>query len=720
MSPAIKLVLAIVGACAFLLALLLAVAAVVTAGTAAEERQLLRSLLDQHLGAVIMLLLIACGFAVAILRALHDWLVLAPARAAEEAGALVNNPGRRLTLQGSRELRTLLESINRLAAERQSHEADIEARIRAANARAEEERNRFATLVGELARGVVVCNQDGRILLYNRRARDLFLPATGMSGPAPLGLGRSIYAVFDRQLIAYALETVCDRSNGQSQTTGSFVAAAGEAGRLLRIEVAPVVDAAAGGTARSAPGDLPAYLLLLDDITATFDSESKRDVLLQDLTQGIRGRLANLRAAAETLHDYPDMKPEEREQFLAVISEEAQALGSRVESAAREFASVLKTRWPLEEMLGVDLLGAARRRIERRVDMPVTVEAAAPELWIKVDGFSLLQALTYLASRLRDERAIRQIRLRLSGDGSMAHIDMIWSGAYMSTETVVQWEVEPMHTAGESTPLTVRDVVERCGGEIWFQRERASQRAYFRLLLPAVPGRAAAAPAAQADAPAPEFYDFDLFRGMDAVGAPDERPLDQLAYTVFDTETTGLDPSGGDEIIQIGAVRIVNCRLLRQERFEQLIDPRRPLRSSSVKIHGITPDTLVDQPSIERVLPVFRAFVADTVLVAHNAAFDMRFLELKEEDTGIRFDRPVLDTYLLSAVVFPNQESHRLEAIAERLGVAVVGRHTALGDAMVTAEVFVRMLPLLADRGIHTLRQAQEAARKAYHAGIRY
>ena len=218
----------------------------------------------------------------------------------------------------------------------------------------------------------------------------------------------------------------------------------------------------------------------------------------------------------------------------------------------------------------------------------------------------------------------------------------------------------------------------------------------------------------------PEFYDFDLFaRGGQAATLADT-PLAELSYTVFDTETTGLEPGAGDEIIQIGATRIVAGKLRRQECFEQLVDPQRSLPAASVAIHGIQPEQLRGQPTIGTVLPAFAAFAQDTVLVAHNAAFDMRFLQLKEQATGVRFEHPVLDTLLLSAVLHPQQDSHRLEAIAERLGVPVLGRHTALGDAMVTAEVFAKMLPLLQAAGITTLQQALEASKATYLARVSY
>ena len=189
---------------------------------------------------------------------------------------------------------------------------------------------------------------------------------------------------------------------------------------------------------------------------------------------------------------------------------------------------------------------------------------------------------------------------------------------------------------------------------------------------------------------------------------------------MFDTETTGLEPARGDEIIQIGAVRIVNGKLLTHEVFEQLIDPRRPISAESIPIHGIRPEMLAGKPTIDEVLPAFHAFAQDTVLVGHNVAFDMRFLQMKETATGVRFDQPVLDTLLLSALVHPNQESHRLEAIAERFDVPVIGRHTAMGDALVAAQIFLKLIPLLQEHGIHTLGQARAAAQETYYARVRY
>jgi DNA polymerase-3 subunit epsilon len=181
-----------------------------------------------------------------------------------------------------------------------------------------------------------------------------------------------------------------------------------------------------------------------------------------------------------------------------------------------------------------------------------------------------------------------------------------------------------------------------------------------------------------------------------------------------------LDPNQGDEIISIGAARIVNGRLLKSETFEALVNPQRGISAASIEVHGITPDLLAGQPLIGQVLPRFWRFAEDTVLVGHNAAFDMRFLQLKEAQTGVQFRQPVLDTLLLGAVVNPSEPSQSLEAIAGRLGINIIGRHTALGDALATAEVFLGLIPLLAAQGVHTLGEARAASQKTFYARLKY
>jgi DNA polymerase-3 subunit epsilon len=658
-----------------------------------------------------------------------DHWVTPSVQLAEEAQVLLRTDVvRELTPKGNVETKVLVGLFNQLVGQREELRREMDAKVHEAAQGIEQEKSRLAALMSELTQSVVVCNLDGRILLYNNRARMQFRAlsqAPGVAGGAELiGLGRSVYSVFDRKLVAHALENIQQRMlRGAGQPSAQFVTTTA-AGQLLRVQMAPVRSPQAQAAEAAADRiELTGFVLMLDNITRDYEAESAKDQVLHSLTEGSRSALANMQAAIDML-DYPDLEAAMRERFLGVIREETRALSQRIGALESGSADSLKTRWPLEDMLGADLVNAALRRIEVVTGLPASVLDVDSALWLKVESFSLLQALVYLAGRLADEFQVRFVQLRLApaaGSPGKAQLDLIWSGPAVSTETVMSWEMDPMKVGADTTRLTVRDVVERHGGAFWFERERVRHEAFFRFLLPL------ANPQEQVDAATflksesrPEYYDFDLFKTTEQTRTLDDRKLVDLVYTVFDTETTGLNPSQGDEIIQIGAARIVNSKLLRQECFEQLVDPKRPIPAASIPIHGIQPEMVVGQPTIDQVLPAFHAFAQDTVLVAHNAAFDMRFLQLKEEQAGVVFDHPVLDTLLLSALIHPNQDSHRLEALAERFNVTVIGRHTALGDAMVTAEVFVKLIPMLAEKGIHTLGQAREAAQKTYYARLRY
>jgi DNA polymerase-3 subunit epsilon len=684
-----------------------------------------RALVSEHLAARFLLIGLTWVIGLVAIGATLRWLfyryATAPARLMEQTRVLLAAPqAAPMNHQGTKETKALAQAIFELATQRDALRADVATQIAQASLSVQQEKNRLAALMAELTQSVVVCNLDGRIILYNSRARLQFKAlsnAPALAGGSELvGIGRSIYAVFDRQLVAHALESIQQRiSRGAGSPSAQFVTTT-QAGQLLKVQMAPVRsgDASAGAT------EISGFVLMLDNVTRAFEEEHVRDQLLHGLTEGSRSSLANIQAAVEMLA-YPDLDDAMRERFLTVVREEVASMSGRITDMTQKATQGLKARWPLEEMLGADVLLATQRRIEARNQRPATLENLDASLWLKVDSFSLTQALDYLAMRLVDEFDVKFFRLRLQASGQRAQLDLIWTGQVMSTETVMSWEMDSMRFGDESTPLTVRDVVARHGGEMWFERERVRHEAFFRFLLPLASEQEQleATQILQNDS-RPEYYDFDLFKSTDASNALEDRLLSELSFTVFDTETTGLNPSDGDQIIQIGATRIVNAKLLKQESFEQLVNPGRVIPAAGIPIHGITQDMVTGKPPITEVLPAFFAFAQDTVLVAHNAAFDMKFLQLLEPETGLVFNHPVLDTLLLSAVVHPNQESHSLEAIAERFNVNVLGRHTALGDAFVTAEVWLRLLPLLQGMGITTLRQAREAAQKTFYARVKY
>jgi DNA polymerase III epsilon subunit family exonuclease len=214
----------------------------------------------------------------------------------------------------------------------------------------------------------------------------------------------------------------------------------------------------------------------------------------------------------------------------------------------------------------------------------------------------------------------------------------------------------------------------------------------------------------------PDFYDFSVLDEVERhVSMADRsRLLGGLACTVLDVETTGLDPARGDRIVSIACVRIRNGVVRPAEMLDVLVNPGRPLPPASTRIHGITEEMVAGAPPLEAVLPEILSFALGTVLVGHHVWFDLGFLRAAMDRLALRpltDTHPVLDTRLLSQIVHRSLARHDLETVCVRLGVAPRARHSALGDALATAEIFPRLVELLRRRGIETLGQALDGIR---------
>ena len=175
---------------------------------------------------------------------------------------------------------------------------------------------------------------------------------------------------------------------------------------------------------------------------------------------------------------------------------------------------------------------------------------------------------------------------------------------------------------------------------------------------------------------------------------------------VFDLETTGLSPAR-DRIVEIGALRIVGGRVDEALRFETLVRPTGPdgrtlaIHPRAQQVHGISDAMVSTAPGIEQVLPEFLAFVGDSAVVGHNVGFDSGFMHASAERLGLRWaPAGELCTMQLSRLAFPGERVHNLGAVAERLGLSFApgGRHRSFGDVQVTAQAYVRLEQLLAER----------------------
>ena len=358
-----------------------------------------------------------------------------------------------------------------------------------------------------------------------------------------------------------------------------------------------------------------------------------------------------------------------------------------------------RLRWVMSEVHTSDLIASLRRRLGSARAIEI-VAAGLPD-WLLVDSLSLIDLLEHLIAMLACELGVRALTVAVTRDARMVDLDLVWPGAPIRAADLDRWLEMPL--AGANGVADGRGVLQRHGTECWSRSERVGE-ALIRIPLPAAePPEVADAPRRRP--PRPEFYDFDLV----ATPAPEglrERPLRNLAYVVFDVETTGLDLSGGDVPVALGAVRVVNGRVLPMECFERLINPGRPIPPGSTRFHGITDAMVAGRPPLSLVLPQFSRFVGEAVvLVAHNAAFDMTALRHGAATAGLRFDHPVLDTLLISASLDPEETDHSLDAIALRLGLTAAGRHDALGDALLTAAILVRQFEALEARGIERLGQ---------------
>jgi DNA polymerase III epsilon subunit family exonuclease len=516
---------------------------------------------------------------------------------------------------GALETHHLTSVINDLADSYISLKSEVKNIVTESKAGFEDEKLRLEALMDVISEGVIICSNDGRILMANQKAYEIFnsVEHNEIGRFTRLGIGKSLFSVLNRVPLTYAMEELYSvlKNNGKSSIF-NFITTRYKV-QYLEVKISSIVK-------KQESNAFSGYIITFNDITQRiktnqFDEFESQPIILDEISSIVNMRTNN---------------------HFNFITENG--------------------------------------------------------IWTSISNLKVIDFLMEFSEYLK-EKNVKTIGLGVSENNNL---QINWKGSdanFKSINKEFDTLVLNQNSNEGLAKIELKVPVVKQANELKISDDIESR---------------------------PIFYDSELVDYFAQSSTMDEILLRDLTFVVFDTETTGLDPSGGDEIISIAGVRVHKGKIIEDEIFDELVNPQRSIPLISLEIHEIYPEMLKDKLTIEKVLPLFHEFADNTILVAHNAAFDMRFIQLKEKKAGVEFKNPVLDTLLLSAICHPKQELHNLEDLANKCGVEILGRHTALGDAIVTAEVFLKLIPILEAMGIKTLGEARKASAKTHFSNLKF
>jgi DNA polymerase-3 subunit epsilon len=598
------------------------------------------------------------------------------------------NLNHRIQIDTDDELEELAREFNHMAENLSKVYGELEERVIEATRIALEEQKRLATVLRTMVDGVVVANESAEIILMNPRAR------ITLDNGFTSGIGAPLSRIFPSDRLNFHVKRLRLRWEQGLETVEDLIFPLRD-GKLLKGSLSIVPGPA---------GELAGYLLVFRDLR---DHSALGDYFaetLREMPQQLRGAVATSRSLVETLRKHRDMPAEKQQAFLTALADEMLRLSERVAVMEESSNAARTSRWP-------DIASNPRELFDEALLLTPDISVVRDDNdiqipLIQVEPFSWVASLRSVIQWMEKKKTGQQVvEAKLMVEEGAVVTTIRINGAFEGSQAELEsLEVCPV---GEE-PLNLGDSVRRNRGELWIR----SSPDFFEVRM-ALLQTAAVSEVFRSNGlieNEPEFYDFDLFLPRPVVEREDQLQADlsELEYVVFDTETTGMRLSQGDKVVSISGVRIRRGRVQNTDTFHTLVNPGRSIPQESVAFHNIEDHMVAGAPSMNEVYPKFAEYVGDSVLVAHNAAFDMKCLQIAAAEAGLPvIDNPVLDTLMLSYALHNETEGHSLEAMAERLGITIEGRHSSMGDARATAQIFLRLLMLLPGRGVKTLADAK-------------
>ncbi len=474
-------------------------------------------------------------------------------RLAEETSEMASdNPSHRIRMDGvPEELMPLVRAINDLA---DRYEDSRQEKVRQGKAEDEEEKKILAAFVSELPEGVLICDAEGQILLYNKRAQVFLKETSENRKPVPdtsprhlvpdkkrrgqvsgkpcrgkaseIRLGCSVFEVMERSLIEYALDEINERLKRNAVNAISRFVVKVKADRVLQTQMIPILNRL---------GQFTGFILVFNDITRQREADNRIDSLLQSLTKSARSPLASIRSAIEAIIEYPDMEAAYLQGFREIIHKESKTLGTILNHVADAYSSLVKARHSLVPILAPELTERIRRRARDRLGILIHPDPPPEDIRVKADAYSLLMAILFVLNQLKNETGRWEFACRIRGDGKFATLDLLWDGKPMDPDSLRRWEEGVLTIEDTHSHFILKEVLDHHEADIWSHAGGDGEKPYIRFLLPASDASEDEnlRPVTVLPESASIFYDLDLFHQPGQNPELDNRLLTELTYTVL-------------------------------------------------------------------------------------------------------------------------------------------------------------------------------------------
>ena len=382
----------------------------------------------------------------------------------------------------------------------------------------------FASVIANLPLGIIVCNARGEILLYNKPV-NVILKLEEDHGSFPFS-GQMVTALIDKNLIEHTLDEINERLKKNVLDTASYFIFRVHQ-NTVRSRVTPMLNPA---------GQFKGFVLILEDITRQNEIDKKMEATLHSLAKNARSPIASIRAAIETIMDYPGMDQARQDKFKEIIYNESLALSNILNEVSENYTSLTGIQQSMETIPAADFFETIARRSGEKLDIQLSLEDIDRDICVKADRYALTMVILFLLSQLKDKTGIRAFLGSVAMRDGIVNIDLHWQGRALEADTIKKWEDQYPDISGQIFPFTLKEAINANHAAIWpFEAGDDTAMPYLRLLIPGDKPEDGQVVKPMIVLPEAKFeiYNPELFNKSGLDPELDNRLLTELTYTAL-------------------------------------------------------------------------------------------------------------------------------------------------------------------------------------------